>query len=78
MARPNVSSPGKGRKAYSKYKGVSWHKGTGSYIAFIKQNGVQTHLGSFDDEVEAAKAYDKAAVERRGETVALNFPVEKS
>lgn len=58
----------------SKYKGVWQVKGTGKWCARIKVNGKQRNLGRFDDEVEAAKAYDRAAKEECGEFAKLNFP----
>jgi len=58
----------------SKYKGVWQVKGSGKWCARIKVNGRQRNLGRFDDEVEAAKAYDRAAKEECGEFARLNFP----
>jgi len=42
--------------------------------AKIGVNGKRKHLGYFEDEVEAAKAYDEKAVELSGQFAYLNFP----
>ena len=42
----------------------------------ISFKGVRIWLGSFLDEVEAARAYDAKAVELFGEFARLNFPDE--
>lgn len=47
----------------SKYKGVCWHKGRKTWVAYIITNKKQLHLGCYDSEIEAARAYDKAALE---------------
>jgi len=60
----------------SKYLGVTWDKSRGKWTAGIKVNYNRVNLGRFDDEKEAAKAYDKAAVIYRGEWSNLNFPLE--
>ena len=41
--------------------------------AAIRENGRSRHIGCFEDEVEAAKAYDKAAEKYHGEFATLNF-----
>jgi hypothetical protein len=56
----------------SKYKGVC--KRGDKWIAQIKSNGKMRQIGRFSDEDEAAKAYDKAALETFGEFARLNFP----
>lgn len=58
----------------SRYKGVCFNRATEKWDVQIRRYGKCTHLGCFDDEVEAAKAYDKAAKEHQGEFAALNFP----
>lgn len=46
----------------SGYKGVSWHIREKKWIARIRYNKKLVHLGYFTDIVEAAKAYDNAAI----------------
>jgi hypothetical protein len=58
----------------SGYKGVSWHKQKNKWIAKIQVVNRQKHLGCFTDMIEAAKAYDAAAIKYFGEFAVLNFP----
>ncbi len=60
----------------SKYKGVSWNKPNKKWLCILGHNYKNTYLGSFDDEEECARAYDKKAKELFGEFARLNFPEE--
>lgn len=62
-------------KKTSVYKGVSWNKMNKNWRAAIWCNYKIYYLGSFGNEVDAAKAYDKAAKELFGEFAYLNFPM---
>jgi hypothetical protein len=57
----------------SRYKGVQWHKHNKKWVAVIGINGQRQHLGYYTNEKEAARAYDKAVKERRGQFAVLNF-----
>lgn len=46
----------------SKYKGVSWYKKLNKWRAFISVNYKFKHIGLFESEVDAAKAYNTAAL----------------
>jgi hypothetical protein len=59
--------------AHSKYKGVDWARHTKRWRGRISVNGKRIHLGHFDSEIEAAKAYDEGAKKYFGEFAALNF-----
>ena len=61
-------------KTSSIYRGVCWNKCNNSWKASIKINKRNTHIGYFDDSVEAALAYDLKAYEIRGNRAVLNFP----
>jgi hypothetical protein len=58
----------------SGYKGVTWDRFRGKYVAQIHVNGKHIFLGRFSDVEEAARAYDKAAIKIFGEFAYLNFP----
>jgi len=58
----------------SKYKGVSFIKPKGKFVAEITCNGKRMSLGHFESEVEAAKAYDETAKKYHKEFACLNFP----
>lgn len=55
-----------------KYKGISQHSNR-SFRASLKFNQKQVHIGYFDTEEQAAKAYDKKAKQLFGEFALLNF-----
>jgi hypothetical protein len=58
----------------SKYKGVCYDRLRNAFRADIGYKSHRKFLGHFDNETDAAKAYDKAAIELYGEYANLNFP----
>ena len=69
-----LTSGGVKRPSRSKYKGVDWANDMKRWRARIRVNGKRIYLGSFEDEIEAAKAYDMAAKKFHGDFATLNFP----
>jgi hypothetical protein len=63
-------------KTYSKYKGVSYHAGQRKWSAAIRVNGQYKYFGLFKNEIDAAKAYDRAARKHHKEFAVLNFPAK--
>lgn len=57
----------------SQYKGVCWCKKHRDWEASIKIQGRKIHLGHHRDEVDAALAYDIAALDAWGEYSRPNF-----
>ncbi len=72
----NARNKVKHRRASSRFKGVYYDRRKGKWFAAICFEGRLRYLGWFDDEVEAARAYDRGAVELFGEFARLNFPDE--
>ena len=60
----------------SKFKGVTWHTARSKWAAQIHVNKKHIHLGLFTNEEEAARAYDRAAIEQFGEFARTNFSSE--
>jgi hypothetical protein len=60
----------------SKYKGVCRDKAKNKWVVHIWYNRRNIFVGRFDDEIEAARAYDRKAYEFFGEYAYLNFPQE--
>jgi hypothetical protein len=58
----------------SKYIGVSWKERTKKWAAIICYKRENIIIGYFKDEIQAAKAYDKAAKKYHGQFASLNFP----
>ena len=56
----------------SQYKGVHWHSSSGKWRSRIRFEGKSKHLGCYSCEVEAAKAYNVAALQIHGEYASLN------
>ncbi|MBN1362949.1 MAG: HNH endonuclease [Sedimentisphaerales bacterium] len=56
------------------FKGVHHRTDSGKPCARITYRGKTLHLGVFDTAIEAAKAYDRKAIELHGEFAYLNFP----
>jgi hypothetical protein len=65
-------------KTSSRFIGVCFSKKTGKWTAYLRFEGKRIWLGQFDNEIDAAKAHDKAAIEYHKEFARLNFPEENS
>ncbi|HUT46458.1 MAG TPA: AP2 domain-containing protein [Sedimentisphaerales bacterium] len=62
------------RHKSSKFKGVHWHKRNKKWAAQVTCDHKTHHLGYFGDEIDAAKAYDRAARKYHEEFAQPNFP----
>jgi len=68
----NSMNKGKAPGKSSIYKGVHWNAERNKWKAEIKINQVNKYIGRFDDEIEAAEAYNIVAEKLFGEFVCLN------
>jgi hypothetical protein len=60
-----------GRGASSRFKGVRWEVRSNKWTASINRDGKSVHLGSFQDDADAARKYDQFAAPLGRD---LNFP----
>lgn len=76
LIRINRVSVSRRKKAHrgssSKYKGVSWRDDSKKWLAKIKIDKKDFRIGLFENEDEAAKAYNQVAKEIYGEDYLLN------
>lgn len=56
------------------YRGVSWAASSNCYVAVIRENGNQKNLGLYEDPLDAALAWDAAALSLENSYKNLNFP----
>lgn len=66
MKKPSSNTTG--------YKGVVKMKKYNRYVASIRIDGKNKHLGCFDNKIDAAMEYDRAAIYYRGKFARINFP----
>jgi hypothetical protein len=72
----NMHNRSKRNGAASRFRGVSYNYSIRKWHARITLEGERLHLGWFTSEVDAARAYDRKAVELLGADARLNFPEE--
>lgn len=72
--KENTQNVSKQKNTSSKYKGVSLHKQSNKWTAQIMHNLKITYLGFFDNEEDAARAYNQKAEElnNQGACYSLN------
>ena len=63
-----------GGKRKSLFRGVEPNGATGWAAELIAKDGIRHYCGTYPTEEEAARAFDKKALEVRGPTARLNFP----
>lgn len=77
--KQNGKNRTKRKDVSSKYHGVSYQEATGKWTSGIKIDGVRHLLGTWDDEIDAAKARDTFILTHASADVSffkLNFPNE--
>ncbi|MGA2171760.1 MAG: AP2 domain-containing protein [Sedimentisphaerales bacterium] len=72
----NMQNRGKRKNTASRFIGVTLDKSAGKWNVRIKSDGKKIYLGRFDNEIDAARAYDEAARKYHKDFARLNFPQE--
>lgn len=76
--RQNNHNSKKRTGTISQYRGITRHphRDGSKWTAYVSKDGKRIYLGSFENEIDAARAYDTAALDAHGEFAKLNFPNE--
>jgi len=74
----NAKNKAKRKNVTSKYYGVSYAKADKKFIASFKNEGKDIYIGSFNNEIDAADAFDMYIVHKNIEYKTLNFPDKKT
>ena len=69
----NLANTGKHKNNKSSFKGVYWDKDKKKWRVTLSKNKKTIHIGVYVDKLEAAKAYDMAALKYHGEFARGNF-----
>ena len=72
----NSQNRRKNRHTITGYKGIWQDKKTGKYWAQIHLKRQPFYMGPFETSIEAARAYDRMALDLFGPFARLNFPEE--
>lgn len=70
--RQNSCNRSKHRAASSKYLGVGFHKAAGKWRVRIRDGAKRLEVGHYNCEIQAARAYNEAALKYHGEFARLN------
>jgi hypothetical protein len=72
----NLHNARKPRHNTSGFKGVHWARHCGKWRTQIRiGEGKRYSIGYFSNKIDAARAYDKEAIQRFGEFACVNFPI---
>lgn len=69
----NMANRNSKKNGTSQYLGVGWHKVVNKWYAGISKDNKSIHIGVFKNEIDAALAYNKKAIEIHGEFANLNL-----
>jgi len=79
ICTPEQNSCNRSKQRNARHKFIGVHPcGQDTYVAIVDHNGKRYREGPFDDEVEAARARDRLALQLHGPYARLNFPPEPS
>ena len=57
---------------HARFTGLRWKRTTHRWVVFINHDGKVHYIGAFSDELEAARAWNRAALKLRGPKARLN------